>query len=111
MGNSQRVPRSVKNLILRIEDHLDSILKINNFSMLHMKQIVVKTQLLIAQADVYFDAPIPLFDDYYNEVPPRFEDIDSDEEITQPLTDETYEKNFTKYMEAAVCYLQMFICD
>lgn len=109
---SSRVPKNIKNLIIRIEVHLDALMRETDYSLTNMKRIVIKTQLLISQASVFFDAPKPNFEDYYNQSPPRFEEIDHDIPITFTQEDEkVYESSFKDYMEVAVAYLQMFICD
>lgn len=108
---NSKVPKNVRKLIGRIENHLDSLLE-RDYLVSDKKQIVIKTQLLISQASVFFDGPKPDFDDYYNQPPPRFEDIDQEEPIKFGIdNDKEYERAFILYMEASVAYLQMFICD
>ena len=102
-----RLPKNVKNLISRVEWHLDYISNPENleFSQQNAKKLIMANKILTSQMDIIFNIPSPKFEDYNKEIPPRFEDIDD------PLSsnnDENLisEREFTEYMEECVSYFQ-----
>ena len=102
-----RLPKNIKNIIRRIEWHLDYISKPENleFSQQTAKKLIMANKILASQLETICDIPPPKFEDYIRERPPRFEDID-DPIISNRNENQINESEFTEYMEACVSYFQ-----
>ena len=107
-----RLPKNIKNLIIRVEKHLDYISHPRNleFTQENAKKLIISNRILISQLATNFTIIPPKYEDYIKDAPPpRFEDINNPISNTPIIKNEIKEDEFTEYMEACVEYFQICI--
>ena len=106
-----RLPKHIKNLIIRVEKHLDYISNPRNldFTQENKKRIIKSNKILISQLETNFTIIPPKYEDFIKEAPPRFEEIDNPIFNIQINANDIKEDEFIEYMEACVEYFQICI--